>query len=196
MKNYSGIVLRLTNLIRRKDFRWSQSDQNAFEEVKQKLTNEPLLSHPSSTRPFVLTTDASKFAVGETLEQEVHPVTYISHRLTDTETRWDTGDQELLAVMIALQTWAVYLRDRPFILRTDHEPIKYLHSNMKLTGKQMRWIDELQSYNYTVEQLSGSMNCAANALSRVVESSAVLNLLKLKDHTLVQRIQKAYAHDK
>lgn len=170
VKNYSGFVLPLTNIVRGKDFIWREGEENAFKKVKQLLTNAPLLRHPSSAKPFVLTTDASKYAVGATLEQEGHPVAYLSHRLTDTETRWDTGDQELLAVMIALRKWAVHLRDRPFILKTDHEPIKYLQSKTKLTGRQMRGIDELQSYNFTVEHLSGSQNGAADALSRNVES--------------------------
>lgn len=196
MKNYSAVILPLTNLVRKKEFRWSESEDCAFTKVKHLLTNAPLLRHPSSTNPFILTRDASKYAVGATLEQEGHPVAYLSYRLTDTETRWDTGDQELLAVMIALRKWAVYLRDRPFILRTDHEPIKYLQSKTKLTGRQMRWIDELQSYNFTVEHLSGSKNGAPDALSRIVDSPVMLKALRLKDMTLVRRIQNRFAKDK
>ena len=53
--------------------------------------------------------------------------------------------------MIALRSWSVYLRDRPFILKTDHEPIKYLQTKSKLTGRQMIWLDELQSQQNTYQ---------------------------------------------
>lgn len=98
--------------------------------------------------------------------------------------------------MTALGTWAVYLRDRSCVLKTDHEPVKYLQSKIKLTGRQMRWIDELQSYNFIAEHLPGSKNSAADALNRNVESSIILNSLRLKDSSLAQRIQEGYADDK
>lgn len=61
---------------------------------------------------FSVSTDASKYAVESTLEQERHPVAFLSHRLSDTEIRWDTGDQELSSFSLALREWNVYLKSR------------------------------------------------------------------------------------
>ena len=200
MKNYSNAVVPLTNLTRTKKFQWTTEENNSFELVKQRLTEAPVLHHPSSSKTFVLTTDASKHAVGATLEQEGHPIAYLSHRLSDRETRWDTGDQELLAVMIALRSWSVYLRDRPFILKTDHEPIKYLQTKSKLTGRQMRWLDELQSHSFSTEHLPGSKNTAADALSRNAEEqqhqTSILKGLRLREKELQEKIRKEYSSDK
>lgn len=164
--------------------------------MKQKLRNALLFKHSSSIDLFVLTTDACKFAVGATLEQNGHPVAYLLHRLTDTKTRWGTGDQKLLAVVSALRTCALHRHDRPFVLRTDHEPIKYLQSKMKLNGGLMRWFDELYGYNFIFQHLSGSMNGAADALSRILERTTPLNSLRLNDPTVMQTIQKSYPHEK
>ncbi len=70
----------------------------------------------------------------------------------------DTGDQEMLAVIIALQHWDVYLRGSRFLLRTDHEPIRYLQSKQKLNCRQAGWLDLLQSYCLEVEQIAGKDN--------------------------------------
>lgn len=80
--------------------------------MKQALTEAPVLRHPDSQTPFVVSTDASKHAVGATLEQSGHPIAFLSHRLSGNEIDWATGDQELLAFMIALRVWSVYLRGR------------------------------------------------------------------------------------
>lgn len=85
-----------------------------------------------------MTKDASKPAIEATLEQHGHRVPFLSHRLSDTETRWETVDQEPLADMIHLREWNVHLRDRSFILKTDQEPFRYMQPKAKLSGCQMR----------------------------------------------------------
>lgn len=174
IKNYAAIVRPVSDLVRQKGYQWNQDQQDSFEALKKAMTSASVLHHPKHDSEFVVTTDASKYGVGATLEQNGHPVAFLSHRLSDTESRWDTGDQELLAAMIALREWAVYLRDTKFTLRTDHEPIRYLQSKAKLSGRQMHWLDELQSFDFKVEHISGSKNSAADALSRCVYNSSNL----------------------
>ena len=101
---------------------WEEAQETSFKLLKKRLTTAPALTHADPNKILEVTTDASRYAVGATLSQDVHLVSFLSHRLSDTEERWDTGDQELLAFIIALKQWDVYLKGRPFILRTDHEP--------------------------------------------------------------------------
>lgn len=58
--------------------------RESFEKLKRALTEAPVLAHPSSHKTFVVSTDASQFAVGATLEQDGKPVAYLSHRLNET----------------------------------------------------------------------------------------------------------------
>ncbi len=128
IKGYAGIVQQISDIVRKHKFHWGAEQNVAFEELKKSLTSAPVLAHPSEDDTYVVSTDASKFAVGATLEQNGRPIAYMSHRLSDAEYKWDTGDQELLAFKIALREWNVYLRGRQFILQTDHEPIRYLQT--------------------------------------------------------------------
>lgn len=136
IQGYAGLMQLVSDLVRTKSFCWGDAQAKAFEWLKDALTRAPVLAHASPDKTFVVCTDASKYAIAAALEQDGHPVAYMSHRLSDAKMKWDACDQELLAFMNALCEWRVYLRGRHFILRTDHEPLRYLQSKARLTGRQ------------------------------------------------------------
>ena len=64
---------------------------------------------PDPVKPFILETNASNWAAGAVLKQrgsdrELHPCGYISHRLSDTEQKYQVYDRELLAIKKAFET--------------------------------------------------------------------------------------------
>ena len=84
IKGYADLLRPVSDILRKKEFMWGQEQQEAFESVRQALTSAPVLEHASADKTFVVSTDASKFAVGATLEQDGHPVAFLSHRLSET----------------------------------------------------------------------------------------------------------------
>ena len=91
---YSDVARPLTNLTRKDTpFRWTTLCQEAFEMLKGFLLEEPVLKYPNPDRPYVLYTDASKYAWAVDLtqayrhavdgvEKEIHhPVTYVTNQL-------------------------------------------------------------------------------------------------------------------
>ena len=69
-------------------FDWNESCQIAFNQLKQKLTQAPVLAYPvfgPCAKQFVLQTDASSTVIGAVLEQDRHVVTYTSKTLSFTE---------------------------------------------------------------------------------------------------------------
>ena len=82
--------------------------------------------------------DASGNSLGVVLSQEGHPIAYESCHLQSQE--WSLGiyEKELSAVIHALDTWKHYLLGTPFIIRTDHQSLKYFMTQTKLFDKQMR----------------------------------------------------------
>eukprot|EP00178_Gracilaria_changii_P003742 TRINITY_DN1564_c0_g2_i1.p1 TRINITY_DN1564_c0_g2~~TRINITY_DN1564_c0_g2_i1.p1 ORF type:complete len:336 (+),score=33.80 TRINITY_DN1564_c0_g2_i1:769-1776(+) len=143
VRGYADLLRPLTDLLRSHVFEWTPMQQSAFKAIKSALTSAPVLAHPDPTKPFILATDVSKYAVGATLSQDGHPVAFLSHQLSAAGSNWSIVDQELLAVMISIRVWSPYLRGRSFIVHTDHDPIQYLQSKLKLTARQCRWLDEL-----------------------------------------------------
>ncbi|OMJ19976.1 Retrovirus-related Pol polyprotein from transposon [Smittium culicis] len=73
---------------------WSEDCQSEFEAALEILTKEPVLKQPYLEHQFVVSTDASSYAIGGFLEQYsgdgiLHPFTYYSRRLTPSERNYN-----------------------------------------------------------------------------------------------------------
>ena len=164
----------------RKDARvvWTAEAQNAVNQVIEALQSAPALSVWDSARKARVTTDASLVGVGAVLEQfhesdsQWRPVAYWSRKLLPPQTRYHATDREWLAVVMAVtQIWWFWLRDRDFVLRTDHAPLKYLLQNPSphLSHRQARWVEKMQPYRFEFIHLKEETNKIADALSRTPE---------------------------
>ena len=164
----------------RKDARvvWTAEAQEAVDKVIGALQQAPALLMWNSARKARVTTDASLVGIGALLEQYVEeesrwqPVAYWSRKLLPAQTRYHATDREWLAVVTAVtQTWWFWLRDRDFVLRTDHAPLRYLLQNPSphLSHRQARWVEKMQPYRFDFVHLKGEANKVADALSRTPE---------------------------
>ena len=69
IKDLSRIAAPLTELTRKKPWKWGEEQQTAFEKLKSALQTTPVLAIPDKTGTFVLDTDASDKAIGAELIQ-------------------------------------------------------------------------------------------------------------------------------
>ncbi|CAF4200338.1 unnamed protein product, partial [Rotaria magnacalcarata] len=104
----------------RHEFKWGPDQQHSFDEFKRILTTSPLfLEYPDSSTPFVLTTDASGIGIGGILRQYTPSGTKInsfkSRVLDDTERKYDTIEQEALAIFWCISELRSYIGDSDFI---------------------------------------------------------------------------------
>ena len=119
--------------------------------------------------------DASGVALGAILMQAGRPVAFESRVLSPAERNYPVGEQELLAVVHALQTWRCYLEGVKFTVVTDHNPNTYLPTMRNLSNRQARWSEFLQRFDFVWEYRPGRTNCA-DPLSR--RPSAVLSSIR------------------
>lgn len=101
---------------------------NCFEKCTMLLTNDPILKYPDFDKDFVLTTDASNFAIGAVLSQGTigsdKPIAYASRTLNESEINYSTIEKELLAIVWATKYFRPYLFGRKFKIVTDHKPLQ------------------------------------------------------------------------
>jgi hypothetical protein len=64
-----------------------------------------------------------------------------------TERNYSSYYGECLAAVWAVSYFWIYLYRRPFVLKTDHEPLKWLMTSEKLTGMHARWASIPQEYD-------------------------------------------------
>lgn len=142
-----------------------------FKLCKTLLTNEPILKYPDFTRDFILTTDASNFAIGAILSQTYGhsdlPVAYASRTLNETETHLSTIEKELLAIVWATKYFRPYLYGRKFKIYSDHRPLQWLFSLKEPNSKLLRWRLKLEEFDYEIIYKKGKQNTNADALSRI-----------------------------
>ena len=80
---------------------------------------------PDLKKTFEVHCDTSSDSLGVVLSQEGHPIAYESHQLKPQKQSLGIYEKELLVVIHALDSWKHYLLGTPFIIRTDHQSIKY-----------------------------------------------------------------------
>jgi hypothetical protein len=140
--------------------------QDAFELLKQKLTEAPLLCTPNESLPYEVVTDASNLGLGGVLLQEGQPVAFESKKLNDAEQNYQMTEKEMLAVVHALRVWRCYLEGAQFTVYTDHVSNIYFQTQPKLSRRQARWSEFLQRFGaFEWKYRKGTKN-VADALSR------------------------------
>jgi hypothetical protein len=143
--NYSTIAASLNNLLGEDEelWNWSQECQKAFDTIKEKLTQAPILRRPDYNRPFELHTDWSGVGLGAVLVQRddqgrEYVIAYASRSNNRTKRNYSSYAGECLAAFLGVSHFRVYLYGRRFVLLTHHEPLKWLMTNEKLTGMHAR----------------------------------------------------------
>jgi len=129
------------------------------------------LRYPDFTKPFILTTDASNFAIGAVLSQGTmgsdRPIAFASRTLNEAEVNYSTVEREMLAIVWGIQHFRPYLFGHKFTIVTDHRPLTWLMGFKEPNFKLVRWKLQLLEYDYEVTYKKGSQNVVADALSRI-----------------------------
>lgn len=102
ISEFSKLAKRLTQLLKNDTiFQWRPIQ--SFELLKDKLCQELVLQYPNFSKPFILTTDASGYAISEILSQVIinkdRPIAYASRTLNDNKIKYDTYEKEALAII-------------------------------------------------------------------------------------------------
>ncbi|XP_027343128.1 uncharacterized protein LOC113855696 [Abrus precatorius] len=192
----NSIAAPLTYYIKRDKFQWSERTQNSFDELKRRLTEAPVLALPNFDQVFKVSSDASNSGIGAVLSQEEKLIAFFSEKLNDAKLKYSTYDKEFYAVVRALQHWSHYLLPKEFILYTDHEALKHLNSQQKISRRHASWSEFLQAYSFLLKHKSGVQNSVANVLSRRRASLSTMQM-KVVGFEIIKELEAIIweAHD-
>ena len=179
---FSDIAKPLTRLTQHDTlFQWCSKCEFAFWTLKDALCTKPILKFPDPQKPYVLFTDASKYAWAGVLTQPYtketegkavtthHPVTYVSGLFRGSQLSWAALTKEAYVIYMSVKKLSFYLTDAEITLRSDHLPLKYFLLKNTLNSKVNNWAIELETFNITFEHISGVKNTLADTLSRIVK---------------------------
>ncbi|KAJ0916075.1 putative nucleotidyltransferase, Ribonuclease H [Helianthus annuus] len=167
IENFSKIAVPLTALTQKNQpFEWGSKQEEAFQTLKQKLCDAPILTLPEGNDDFVVYCDASKLGLGCVLMQRNKVIAYASRQLKVHEKNYTTHDLELGAVVFALKIWRHYLYGTKCVVFTDHKSLQHIFNQKELNMRQRCWVELLNDYDCEIRYHPGKANVVADALSR------------------------------
>ncbi|KAG2908902.1 hypothetical protein PC118_g22402 [Phytophthora cactorum] len=210
VENYAGKIRPLSQLLKKEaEWKWTAECQQAFDAVRQGLTEAPILAVADQDRPFHVVCDASDFAIGCALMQHVHEgrdrvVYYQSRQLKPAERNYPVHDKELLAMKYALAKFRVYLLGSgPFVVYTDHASLRTAVKSPHISQRMARWLSFFAEYDFRVEYKPKRLNVVADALSRrsdyavkTADANRIgVERMSAPSSSLIDDVKAAYASD-
>ena len=186
----------------------------AFTQLRQVFVKAPILHHFDPESYIRIETDASGYAIGGVLSQlfsgarpdgvvtkddlgQWHPVAFFSRKMIPAETRYETHDGELLAIVEAFKTWRHYLEGckHEVLVLTDHNNLRRFMDTKSLSSRQVRWAQELSRYHFRIDYRQGKANGAADALSQYSQQNAKEEaILQAKNTKILHWLQSSLAN--
>jgi transposase InsO family protein len=169
---------------------WTEKQNLAFLNLKEKLTTPTVLASPDISLPFNLYTDASGIGMGAVLMQDQgngeRVIGYASQHFTRREKNYATIEKEAAAVLWACKVFRPYLVGCEFRILSDHAPLKWLFEKQGASGRIGRWQAQLLEFEglQGIEYLKGTDNEPADTLSRIPEILPIIkdtNTISLED---------------
>ena len=178
-----AVIARPLNALTRKDveFVWDDICQRYFDLLKVKVSEEPVLVYPDPSKPYVLFTDASKYAWSCVLTQEsthifdgkevkvLHPILYQSRLFKGAQLNWACLTKEAYAIYMSIKKLDYYLVDAEITLRSDHLPLKKFLAKNTLNSKVNNWAVEISPFKITFEYIKGIKNTLVDTMSHLVD---------------------------
>jgi len=176
IQDYSRIAKPLTELTKKEagqEWKWNLEAERAFRKLKERFTMAPILAHFDATKPVIIESDASDFAIGAILSQRdsenrLHPVAFHSRKFTPAEINYEIHDKELLAIVDAFKHWRRYCEGAAHQVEvySDHQNLEYFTTTKVLNRRQARWVQELAGIDFRIYYRPGAQNGKPDALSR------------------------------
>jgi len=174
IEGFAMVARPLHDLVKKdKKWEWTEKEEKAFRELKERSTKEPVLAAPDIDKKMRMEVDASDYTTGGVLLMECEdglwrPVAFLSKLLNEMERNYEIHDKEMLAIIRGLEVWRHLLEgaQSKFEIWTDHKNLEYFMKAQKLNRRQARWVLYLSRFDFTLKHVAGTKMRKADGLSQ------------------------------
>ena len=143
-----------------------------FDQLKEKITNPPVLGIADFSKRFILQTGACGSAVATVLLQEFpegrKPIAYALRTLSKQENNFSIYELKALAVSFGIEKFRLYLEHAEFDLHTDNQALSYVLDRPRKSGCLARWAVRISAFKFKVTHLRSSQNVIADTLCHMI----------------------------
>ncbi|EGT56159.1 hypothetical protein CAEBREN_11698 [Caenorhabditis brenneri] len=160
------------------DYKWTPECQKSFEQIKEILQSDLLLTHFDPKLPIIVSADASQYGIGCVIAHRFPDGTekaiyHVSKALTKTQQNYSQIEKEGLGLVTAVTKFHRFLHGRHFTLRTDHKPLLAIFGGKQgvpvySANRLQRWAITLLNYSFDIEYVNTKDFGQADALSRLI----------------------------
>ena len=174
IEGFAFIARPLHDMVKKdKKWDWMEKQEEAFRELKERFTKEPVLAALDLDKKMRMEVDASDYAMGGVLSMEGkdrlwRPVAFLLKLLNETERNYEIHDKEMLAIIRGLENWRHLSEGAQFKFEiwTDHKNLEYFMKAQKLNRRQAQWALYLSRFDFTLKHVQGTKMEKADGLSR------------------------------
>lgn len=152
---YDLIAKPLLGMLKSSNFIWTPKSEDAFIKLKETFTSTPVLALLNFSLPFIIETDVSGTGIGVILQQQRHPISFLSKSLSARNQALSVYEKEMLVVLFTADKWRHHLLGQCFTILTDHKILKHLLDQRITTPAQYQWLSKLLGYNYILKYKAG-----------------------------------------
>ena len=164
-------------LEKNRQWNWNTEEQKAFDTLKLKLINAPVLCLYGLMLALILACDASYYGLGAVISHSYpdgseKPIAFASRTLNSHEVNYSQVDKEGAAVIFGVKKFHQYLLGRRFTIVTDNMAIKRIFNTHRAVSvlaaaRITRWSLLLNQYDYKIESKATKNHGNADMLSRL-----------------------------
>ena len=176
--HYSDLVRPIIDLTRKlqpNKVKWTKQCEDSLQILKEHFAQKSILTTIEEHDKVVLSTDASKVALGACLMKEcivdgetiLKPALYLSRCLNLSEKNYPIIELECLAVAWSVRKLQKYLLGRKFVILVDHKPLLKFNINNINNARINKYAMLLSDYSFEIKSVSGKDNHIPDVLSRL-----------------------------
>ena len=192
IEGYGVISKPLTQLLKNGGFTWNQNAQLAFEGLKKAIITAPILSMPNFEILFIIETDACGVGIGALRMQNRHPITFISKVLSSQNLGISVYEKKLFVLVLPVTKWKHYLVGHYFVIRIDHQALKYLLEQRLTHPLQHKWLTKLLGLDNEIQYKKGTENGTSRDLDAVGNHLSAISSVQ---SDWVQKLLESYEGD-
>ena len=179
-------------------FIWGEEQQEAFEEIKRRLVQAPVLHMPKRQGRFHFYSDTSKFAAGSALYQiqngKPKLMAYISKRLLEAVRSYSITELELCSLAINIASFSHLLKRVDFGAIVDHLALRHIIKNKAepATTRIKRLLELISSYSFNLYYMKGKDMILSVFLSRQMHDTSDPHEIIPKSFSMYNAMYETY----